>query len=150
MPAIAPITLANGESTPVNHVFAPLGPDAKTGIFWYEDQSPRVTATSSLGFPRVGIRTKREQEVAAGQSAKNTVAKVEVTLALPQLESLSAASSGFTPAPTVAYVDRWKCEYILSSRDTIDDRLDARAYSANLLDHDVIKELVHNLKSLYS
>lgn len=110
MPAIAAITLANGESSPVNHTFNPLGQDVKTGITWYEDQSPRVSATASIGFPRIGIRTKREVEVVAGQSAKNTIARIEFTLALPQLETLGSSSSGFTPAPTVAYVDRFKGE----------------------------------------
>lgn len=150
MPAIAAIILANGENSPVNHTFNPLGRDAKTGIVWYEDQNPRVTTTSSLGYPRIGIRTKREIEVVAGQSAKNTIARIEVTVALPQLETLGSSSSGFTPAPTVAYVDRFKGEFLLSSRDAIDDRKDACAYAKNLLGHATVLDLVTNLTSIWS
>jgi hypothetical protein len=149
MPAVAAITLANGETTPVNHTFNPLGQDVKTGIWWFEDQSPRVTATSSLGFPRIGIATKRDSEVVQGQSAKNTITRVSLTLALPQLETLGTSSTGFTPAPQVAYVDRCKTEFILSSRDVIADRKDALAFAKNLMANSGVIDLIHNLTSLY-
>lgn len=149
MPAVASIILANGEGTPVNHTFAPLGRDAKTGVFWYEDQSPRVSASSSLGFPRIGLMTKRENEVVPGQSARNTVSRIQLTIALPQLETLGTASNGFTPAPTVAYVDRFKGEFILSSRDQLADRKDSQAYAKNLMGHATIVDLVHNLSAIY-
>jgi hypothetical protein len=149
MPAVAAITLANGEATPVNHTFNPLGQDVKTGIWWFEDQSPRVTATSSLGYPRLGVRTKREAEVVPGQSAKNTVTRVELTIALPQLETLGTSSSGFTPAPQVAYVDRSQHVFILSSRDGLADRKDALAYAKNLLANANVVDIVQNLTALY-
>lgn len=149
MPAVAAIVLANGEATPVNHTFAPLGQDTKTGIWWYEDQSPRVAASSSLGYPRIGIRTKRDSEVVAGQSAKNTVTRVECMLAFPQLETLGTSSSGFTPAPQVAYVDRVKTEFILSSRDSVADRKDVLAYAKNLLGNAVASALVQDLGAIY-
>lgn len=149
MPAIAAIVLANGEAAPVNHTFAPLGLDQKTGLWWFEDQSPRVAASSSLGFPRIGIRVKRESEVVAGMSAKNTVSRIEVTVALPQLETLGTSSSGFTPAPTVAYVDRFKGEFLLSSRDSLADRKDALAYGKNIFANALVVDLVHNLTNLY-
>lgn len=149
MPAIANVVLANGESTPVNHTFVPLGQDVKTGIWWFEDQSPRVAVNSSLGYPRMGVRTKREMEAAPGQSAKNYVTRVEVTFAIPMLESLGTSSSGFTPAPQVAYVDRVKTEFILSSRDALADRKDVLAYAKNSLANANIVDLVHNLSMLY-
>lgn len=149
MPAISALTLANGESTPVNHTFNPLGQDIKTGIWWFEDQSPRVTASSSIGYPRIGIRTKREQELIAGQSSKATIARIELTIALPQLETLGTGSSGFTPAPTIAYVDRCKMEFILSSRDALADRKDALAFAKNLLAHATPVDLIQNLAALY-
>lgn len=149
MPAVANIVLANGESTPVNHTFIPIGQDTKTGIWWFEDQSPRVAATSTLGYPRIGVRTKRETEMVQGQSSKNQITRVELTLALPQLETLGTSSSGFTPAPQIAYVDRVQTTYILSSRDSIADRKDVRKYSINLpADANVLK-LIENLESYY-
>jgi len=149
MPAVAAIVLANGETSPVNHTFAPLGQDPKTGFWWFEDQSPRVSASSTLGYPRIGIRTKREIEVNAGMSARNTVSKIDITIALPQLETLGTSSSGFTPAPTVAYVDRFKGEFILSSRDALEDRKDALAYGKNILSNAIVADLIHNLSQVY-
>lgn len=149
MPAVANIVLANGENTPVNHTFIPLGQDAKTGIWWFEDQSPRVAASASIGYPRLGIRTKRESEVVQGQSSKNTVSRIEVTIALPQLETLGTSSSGFTPAPQVAYVDRFQGTFILSSRDVVADRKDALAYAKNVFANSIVSDLVQNLTSIY-
>lgn len=149
MPAIAAIALLNGETTPVSHTFAPLGQDLKTGIWWFEDQNPRVAATSSLGYPRIGIRTKREVEVATGTSAKNTISRVELTIALPQLETLGTGSSGFTPAPTIAYVDRCKVEFLISSRDALADRKDLHAYCKNFTAHATVLDLVTSLSSMY-
>ena len=149
MPAVGNLVLANGEASPVNHTFAPLGLDSKTGIRWFEDQSPRVSATSSLGYPRIGVTTKREAEVVTGQSSRNTVSRVTLTIALPQLETLGTSSSGFTPAPTIAYVDRAKVEFILSSRDQLADRKDALAFAKNLLGHATVTDLVQNLSAIY-
>lgn len=149
MPAIAAITLANGEATPVNHTFNPLGQDAKTGIWWFEDTNPRVAATSTLGYPRIGIRTKREVEHAVGVTAKNLVSRVEVTIALPQLETLGTGSSGYLPAPTVAYVDRFKGEFLLSSRDSAPDRKDVLAYAKNIFANAQVVDLVQNLSAYY-
>lgn len=149
MPAIAAVTLANGEATPVNHTFNPLGQDVKTGIWWFEDQSPRVAASSSLGYPRIGIRTKRDTEMQPGTSAKNTITRVELMVALPQLETLGTGSSGFTPAPTIAYVDRFKGEFLLSSRDVLADRKDVLAYAKNFFSNALVVDLVQNLTALY-
>lgn len=149
MPAVAAIVLANGEATPVDHTFAPLGLDPKTGFWWFEDQTPRVSATSTLGYPRIGIRTKRESVLNAGMSAKSTVSKIDVTIALPQLETLGTSASGFTPAPTIAYVDRFKGEFILSSRDALADRKDALAYAKNIWANAIVVDLVQNLSQVY-
>ena len=149
MPAIANIVLANGETTPVNHTFAPLGQDSKTGIWWFEDQSPRVGTTSVLGFPRIGISTKRVTNSEPGMSSKSVVTRVNFTIALPQMETLGTSSSGLTPSQTVAYVDRFKGEFILSARDVIADRKDSLAYAKNLFANALVVDLVQNLTTLY-
>lgn len=149
MPAIAAIALLNGETVPVSHTFNPLGQDVKTGIWWFEDTSPRVAATSSIGYPRIGIRTKRETEIVAGTSAKNAVSRVEITISLPQLETLGTSASGFTPAPQVAYVDRFQGTFILPSRDLLADRKDGLAYAKNIFSNSMIIDLVQNLTSLW-
>lgn len=149
MPQVANIVLANGEASPVNHTFAPIGQDVKTGIWWFEDQSPRVAATSTLGYPRIGIRTKRETELTPGMSSKSQITRVEYTIALPQLETLGTSSSGFTPAPQIAYVDRFQGTFLLSARDALADRKDVRAYARNLPANTDFITLVESLQSYY-
>ncbi len=149
MPAIAAISLANGEATPVTHNFNPLGQDRTSGVWWFEDQSPRVAATSPLGWPRIGIEVKRNSASTQGDSAANRVNKVLVTIALPFLETLGTNDSGLTPAPTVAYVDRVKIEFIQSARDDAAMRSDSLAYAKNVLANALVTDLVKNLTQLY-
>lgn len=149
MPAVANIILANGETTPVNHTFAPLGQDRSTGFWWFEDQSPRVTSTSAMGWPRIGIRTKRATDGGPGANAQTRVNRVELVIALPQLETLGTSSSGLTPAPTVAYVDRAKIEFLMPARNTAADRKDSLAYARNLLDNAIAADLIQNLTTIF-
>lgn len=149
MPAVASITLANGEGTPVNHVFAPLGQNRETGFWWFEDQSPRVASSSSVGWPRIGIRSRRANDAGPGDTAQTRINRVELVVALPQLESLATSDSGLTPPPTVAYIDRIKIEYLLPARDTAADRADASAYAAALAANSQVVDLVENLTTLY-
>lgn len=149
MPAAASLTLANGEATPVNHTFAPLGQDRETGFWWFEDQTPRVASSSSLGWPRVGIRVRRANGAGPGDNAQAKVNRVEWTIALPQLETVGTSDTGLTPPPTVGYVDRTKGEFLLPSRDAIADRKDALAYTAALMQQSVMTELVRDLQQLY-
>lgn len=150
MPAVANIVLANGETTPVNHTFAPLGKDPQNGFFWFEDMSPRVASTSSLGWPRIGIKTVRAPNNGQpGQSAKNQVNEVHYVIQMPALEALGTSDSGLTPPATVAYRDTAKGIFYLPARDTLADRKDLLAYSKNLHANALIVDLVHNLTSLY-
>jgi len=149
MPAASTITLANGEATPVNHSFVPLGRHPTTGFWWFEDQSPRISSTSSMGWPRIGIRTRRASDGGPGDNAATRVNRVELAIALPQLETVATSDSGLTPPPTVAYVDRFKAEFLLPSRNTEADRDDSLAYAKNLLGHVTIGDLVTTLGSLY-
>lgn len=149
MPANAALILANGEATPVNHTFTPLGQNKETGFWWFEDQSPRVASTSSLGWPRIGIRTRRANDAGPGDDAKTRVNRVELVVAMPYLETVGTSDSGLTPPPTVAYVERAKVEFLLPARDSIADRKDALAYPKNLLGHATVVDIVQNLTNIY-
>lgn len=149
MPAVASIILANGEASPVNHTFAPLGQNRETGFWWFEDQSPRVSSTSSMGWPRIGIRVRRSNDGGPGENAKARVNRVEYVVALPQLETVGTSDSGLTPPPTVAYVDRMKGEFLLPARDSLADRKDALAYAKNVLSDAIVVDLVHNLSQIW-
>lgn len=149
MPAVAAIAINNGEATPVSHTYNPLGQDRATGIWWFEDQSPRVSSTSPLGWPRIGVKTARSTDGGPGASAQARVNRVTVTLALPQMETLGTSDSGLTPSPTVAYVDRVKMEFMLPARDSLADRKDALAFAKNVLANSIITDLVQNLTAIY-
>lgn len=150
MPAKTSIVLANGEATPVNHTFVPLNFDATTGIHWFEDQSPRVASSSPLGWPRIGIKTVRAvPQPGARATANDLVNKVEISIALPQMETLGTSDSGLTAPPTVAYVERLSITARLAVRDTLADRKDLRAYGEKIFANALVSDLFLNLSSLY-
>lgn len=149
MPAVASLVLANGEVSPVNHTFAPLGQNRETGFWWFEDQSPRVSSTSSMGWPRIGIRVRRANDGGPGDNAQIRINRVEFAVALPQLETVGTSDSGLTPPPTVAYVDRMKGEFLLPARDNLADRKDVVAYAHSLMANAIVLDLVQNLTQIY-
>lgn len=149
MPQVASLVLANGEGTPVNHTFAPLGQNRETGFWWFEDQSPRVSSTSSMGWPRIGIRSRRASEGGPGENAQARINRVEFVVATPQLETVGTSDSGLTPPPTVAYVDRVKGEFLLPARNTLADRKDDLAFTKNLMANAIFADLVQNLTNIY-
>jgi hypothetical protein len=149
MPAVASIALLNGEGTPVSHTFAPLGQNRETGFWWFEDQSPRIASTSMMGWPRIGIRSRRANDGGPGDSAKSRINRVEFILALPSLETLGTSDSGLTPPPTIAYVDRVKKEFLLPARDALADRKDLLAYDKNICSNAIFLDMIHNLTQLY-
>lgn len=126
MPQAANIVLADAQATPVNHTFKPVGRD-RNGVFWYEDQSQ----ANSIGFWRISVETRNPANAGAGTSATRT-RRVIVGLHEPVLEVLSNNSSGFTPAPTVAYVPRVFNEYVLPERNTLQNNKDLRKMNALL------------------
>lgn len=119
MPQAANIVLADAQATPVNHTFVPVGRDTN-GVFWFEDQS----ASNSVGFWRISVETKRPTGAVQGTSAQGRTYRTKIGLHEPVLESLAAASNGFTPAPTVAYVPRCFAEYVDPERSTLANRKD--------------------------
>jgi len=149
LPQIASIVLANGESTPVNHTFAPLGQNPKTGFWVFEDQSPRVSSSTPMGWPRLAIRARRASEGGPGENAQTRINRVEFVFSMPALETVGTSDSGLTPPATVAYVDRIKGEYLLPARNVLADRKDDLAFSKALMSNSIFVDLVHNLSQIY-
>jgi hypothetical protein len=136
MPAIADITINNGESTPVAKTFEPIGIDANQ-VATYAETSTGVP----LGFPEISLSSRK--------SGNGTI-RVKVNIALPVLESATGVNaSGYEPAPAVAYYNRANTEFIISPRSSTEDRADLLAFCQNLADHAVIEALVLDLKNVY-
>jgi hypothetical protein len=129
MAAIANIILADGQVSPVNHTFIPLSQEGVLSL--WNDTVTGIVA----GYPTIMCKTNAD-------SAEAEVDKVTFAFAMPTLEALSAASSGFTPGPTVAYVTRFKVEAMIPRRATQAERDNIAAYAKNLTAHAVFQNAV--------
>lgn len=141
MPAVANITINDGQATPVSHVFEPVrtGPD----YAHFEDKS----TTQYIGFWKLQLALKRPQ----GQS-KSASRNLEATVRIetPILETLGTADSGFTPAPTVAYRPMAEIRFVLPERSSLQQRKDVRVLLTNaLMGTSVVADLVDNLRVPY-
>lgn len=149
MPAMATLTVNDGKATPVAHTFNPSTFDQSASLASYVDRSGGI----ALGFPSVSLqivqppksRPVKGREV----SDSDRVYRVKIRIALPIMETLSVADSGYTPAPTVAYTLRSHHEFILPERSTLADRKDVLAYAKNVLAQAVINSLVQDLEALW-
>lgn len=140
MTAIAALTLADGQSTPVNHTFAPVNIDA-SGVARWADRSGGI----ALGYPQVSFSNR----VPTGKAARNYRQTMKVVV--PVLEQTSASTStGIQPAPTKAYDLIFTGEFILPERSTLGQRNDLLAYVKNFIANAaVIPQAVQNFESVY-
>lgn len=145
MSAVANIVLADGQATPVNHTFLPLGPDTN-GVWWFEDQS----GTSVIGYNRISLELKRTLPAAAGvQSGPERVNRVKIGLHLPTLETLGTNDAGITPPPRVAYVARCNMEFILPERAAYQNREDVRVFARGLLADTQVINMIEYLQAVF-
>jgi len=145
MSAVANIVLADAQATPVNHTFIPLGPDTN-GVWWFEDQS----ATSPIGYNRISMQLTRPGNPAAGDDSSKRVLRVKIGVHTPTLEVVSNSTvSGIIPAPTVSYITRLTCEYILPERSTVQNRKDIRKYTQFLMADPQVVAMVEQLQAVY-
>ncbi len=122
MTAIAALTLADGQSTPVNHTFSPVSIDSN-GVAKWADRSGGI----ALGFPTVSFSMRNPT-----QSSRSY--KLTAKVVTPVLEVTSpSTASGIQPAPTLAYNLIATVEMVLPERSTEDQRKDLLAYLKNML-----------------
>lgn len=134
----AAIVLPDAQATPVNHTFTPVGP-TKDGYFWFEDQS----ASSPIGFNKIGIRNRRVQRTGAKNASESTT-RIDIVVKTPKLELLGTNAAGFTPPPTVAYVPAIDLSFVVSDRAIALDRKDLRKYLTGLLANSQIVSLIED------
>lgn len=143
MPAIANIVINDGAGTPVAHTFTPLGKDAK-GVHWFEQTTP--TPANGLGAKRIGYKQDR---VLDNQKRLTGESRIVYTIQVPTLEVLGNSSTGITPPPTLAYVEKCRIEFVLPERGTTQERIDTRAFARNLLGHAMAVSNVDTLQPSY-
>ena len=129
MPTFSAVTIPDGKSTPVTHTFATKQNDGRVTL--WEDRASGVP----IGYPVLRIST----------SDSKTIRRVNMDLSIPTLESVSGANpAGFTPAPRVAYVHRFKGEFLLPQRGALAERADVLVMAKNILANAIANAVVVN------
>lgn len=147
MPALAPLTVNDGQATPVAHTFSPVRLDDK-GVASFYDRSSGI----AIGFPRFTFSMKEPVGLykAGGQSVGQRAYRSVMTIDIPKLESTSAATgTGIAPAPTVACVHTARIQMDLPERGALSDRNDLLAYTSNFLANAIVKGALQNQEAFY-
>lgn len=145
MPQAANIVLADAAGTPVNHTFVPVGRD-NNGVYWFEDQS----ASTPLGYWKISLELRKPSAAQVGQSSDSSrVIKAVINLHEPVLETLGTNDAGVVPPPTVGYIQRSKCEFILPERSTLLDRKHIRKMTTLLVNDASVIAMVESLQNIY-
>lgn len=148
MPALAAITVNDGQATPVAHTFNPVGPDVN-GVSSFVDRSGGI----AIGFPRIDISLREPLKAKGAGSAsdgKSRIFKGVITIGVPTLETTSPTTgTGIQPAPTIAYVVAARLEFYLPERSTLAERKNLLAYVKNALAHATCTSVLQDLESIY-
>jgi hypothetical protein len=138
MTSLAAIVLADGQATPVNHTFSPVGIDA-VGVAKLVDRSGGI----SIGFPALTISVRSPSK---GSKNYRVIGKVVV----PTLEVTSPSTgSGIQPAPTKAYDLLGTIEFVLPERSTLLERQNVFAYMKNLMANANLSSAVTTFETIY-
>lgn len=137
MPTFAAVTINDGASTPVAHIFSPLtliGSEAK-----FVDRSTGIT----LGYPSVTVNTVTPTKTSRLQ-------KVRLKVVMPVMEVVNASTyNGITPAPTKAYDMTFDAMFFLPERSTTQQRKDILAFAKNLLADALATSLIETQETIY-
>lgn len=138
MSAIAALTLADGQTTPVNHTFNPVNIDS-AGIAKWADRSGGI----ALGYPVVTFSLRSPTK-----TSRNF--KLTAKVVTPILEVTSpSTSTGIQPAPTKAYDLLATIDMVLPERSSVAQRKDLLAYLKNFLANAVMTAAVENQETVF-
>lgn len=139
MPAIASITLTDGQPTPVNRVFSPTKVDGE-GVAYYENRSTGIP----VGYDTLSIGLR-----APGKGSSNY--KATLRLRLPTLEVTSpSTATGIQPQPTKAYDCFANIEMVFPSRSSAQNREDlVKMVKDAFADGDVFPTVCENLENVW-
>lgn len=142
MPALASLTINDGQATPVAHTFTPAS--RKDGIQSYLDQSGGV----ALGFPKITTQLA-EPRGSHKQSSADRKYKCRVSIKVPVMETLGTSDNGLTPPPTRAYESDVHIDFVIPERADLAHRKDILAYAKNLLSDAMVTSLVQDLEGTW-
>jgi hypothetical protein len=138
MSAIAALTLADGQASPVNHTFSPVKVDAAGVAKWVD----RVGGIA-LGYPTITMSVREPSK-----GSRNF--KVTRKIVIPVLEVTSpSTATGIQPAPTLAYNLIQNTEWVLPERSTLAQRKDLIAFAKNFDANAVLTAAVQDNDAVY-
>jgi len=138
MAAFAPIVLADGQPTPVNHSFSPVKIDVQ-GVASLADRSNGI----AIGFPQISLLVRN-----SSKTSKNF--RVSAKIVVPTLEATSpSTATGIQPAPTKAYDCLATIEFVLPERSTTLERENVLAYVKNFLANANVTNAVTSFEAIY-
>lgn len=133
MPAIAAITIADGQTTPVNKTFNP--DSIKNDVSQWFDRSGGI----AVGYPVITTSVRPPS-----RNSTSRVNKVQVKIVVPILEQVAPSVVW-----TKAYESTATVEFMLHERSTLQNRKDILAFVKNLMAHAVVQSAVHDLEPVY-
>lgn len=133
MPAMAPLVLKDGQSTPANHTFNPLTTNP-VPTFFEAGTTPLANKvlTCDLRAPGAGA---------------NAVYRETVQVVYPVVQDLTGSNGLVTP--TVVRVLRKKDEILIPASSTLQERKDIVAYGNNFYLDASAKQVHENLTPFY-
>lgn len=131
MAIIANLVLADGQATPVNHTFTPVG--TKNAIAIWKDKATGIPAA----YPTITYGLREPSKVYPAY-------KVSTKVALPVLETAPTFL-----VPTKAYELLLTIEAVLPDRCTDQNRKDLYAYGVNLLANAILSNGIKNTESVW-
>lgn len=131
MPAIAAITLADGQSTPVNHTFTPIG--RKDNLVEYAD----TTSSTVIGRPRLMISTKRTQVPTVNN-------RTQYKIVVPVVDSVTNPGSPFIVNVPLLNIE-------VANLESVPDAVlkDLVAYGKGILAHSITQSLVVGREAMF-
>ncbi|UUW21408.1 MAG: hypothetical protein [Sanya fiers-like virus 49] len=134
---IAAITVDDGKTTPVSHVFNPI-----------MSVPPTYRRNGVSGQALIAQERLLLQALLAKTSTG--VNRVQMELVIPVAEiPAGGTSSGYTAPPAIAHEMRVKVEFLLHQRSDMDGRKDLRVMLSNLLKSQQIIDMIDKLEQPY-
>lgn len=142
MPAIKPLTIADGQVTPVNHIFTPANPQTGTLKNLVPARWQELNGDSFVGARRITMSVVPDFTV-------NGVSKVRIVVADPVIATPSQGCCVDTTLSQVAYTDFVNINFNIASNASSAKRKDILAFAKNVLASAEVKAAVETLEAVY-
>lgn len=135
MSSLTDLTIADGQSTPVNHIFTAYQPqNSSNPAIWQNSE-----AATPAGYRKITLSVSQPKSAGAPF-------KVRMVISDPVLASVPTGCCVDTNIPQVAYVDFFDATFSLPYSSTVANRADILAFAKNFLAQAVVTAAVTKLE----